>query len=180
MRTFSLFIIGLVFGAAGGFVVAAGNGITLDGHDHADPAHHGAEMAMAGIDHSTMDHSGMDLDGAEHAMMHSTPLEVNPANAPKVEIAVTKDPMAGYNLRVMVERFVFSPVSASLAHIEGQGHAHVYVNGVKLARLYGEWVHLDNLPDGDVEISVSLNSNDHRPLISAGVPIEAKTTITSE
>lgn len=167
MRTFMLFFIGLIFGAAGGFVYAAANGFTLDGHDHADPAHHGG---IAGMDHSNMD----------HAMMHEQPIDLDAAVAPNLEIAVTVDPMAGYNLHVMVSDFVFSPRAASLAHVSGEGHAHVYANGVKLGRLYGPWMHLDNLPSGDVEIAVTLNSNDHRPLAVSGEPIRAATTITVE
>jgi len=163
MRTFILFIIGMTFGATGGFLVAAGNGITFDGHDHADPVQHGIEM----------DHGGVD-----HAKMHGTPIEVDPANAPSVDIVVTKDPMAGYNLHVTPTRFAFTPDAASTGHVVGQGHAHVYANGVKLARLYGRWMHLDNLPKGEVEITVSLNSNDHHPYVLNGAPIEAKQMIT--
>ena len=40
-RSLWLLVIGLVFGSGIGFVIAAGNGITLDGHDHNDPAQHG-------------------------------------------------------------------------------------------------------------------------------------------
>lgn len=163
MRTFMLFIIGLVFGAAGGFVVAAGNGISLDGHDHADPAHHAA---------------GMDHGGADHSMMHDMPLEIDPAIAPTVSIVVIEDPVAGYNLNVITDRFAFAPTAAGAAHVAGEGHAHVYANGVKLARLYGPWMHLDKLPQGTVEITVTLNSNDHHPLTAGGAPIEARQTIT--
>lgn len=175
MRTFMLFIIGLTFGAAGGFVVAAGNGITFDGHDHSDPAHHGT-----GADHATMDHANMNHGGADHAMMHDTPIKIDAATAPTVDIMVTKDPMTGYNLHVMVDRFTFAPKAASLGHVAGQGHAHVYANGVKLARLYGEWMHLENLPKGDVEITVSLNSNDHHPFMVGDAPVAASQTITVE
>lgn len=170
MRTFLLFLIGLTFGAAGGFVVAAANGITFDGHNHSDPAHHGA-----GMDHAAMGHGA-----AGHEMMHDTPLEVAPAEAPALSIEVTKDPMTGYNLNVMTERFTFAPESASLGHIAGEGHAHVYVNGEKLARLYGSWMHLDALPEGLNTIEVTLNTNDHRPLAIDGVPIVAKTTVDVE
>lgn len=162
MRTFMLFLIGLTFGAAGGFVYAAANGFTLDGHDHADPAHH------AGLDHGNMD----------HAMMHDQPIDVDPANAPTLGIEVTPDPMAGYNLHVTVTDFAFAPQAASLAHVQGEGHAHVYANGVKLGRLYGPWMHLVDLPSGNVEIAVTLNGNDHRPFALSGVPIKATTTIT--
>ncbi|WP_232222857.1 hypothetical protein [Sulfitobacter guttiformis] len=164
-----LFVIGLTFGAAGGFVVAAANGITFDGHDHAQIGAH------AGMDHAAMGHGDMD-----HSAVHDQAFEVAADIAPELEVMVMKDPMAGYNLNVMVKDFIFSPTSASLAHVPGEGHAHVYVNGVKLSRLYGEWMHLDALPKGTVEIEVSLNTNDHRPLAVNGVPIEAKTTITVE
>ena len=103
MRTFMLFVIGLTFGAAGGFVYAAANGFTFDGHDHADPAQH------AGMDHAAMGHGAMD-----HSMMHDQPLEIDAASAPRLDIMLTKDPMAGYNLHVMVENFAFAPESASL------------------------------------------------------------------
>ena len=162
MRTFVLFLIGLTFGAAGGFVVAAGNGITFDGHDHAAAAHH---EGVAGMD---------------HAMMHDQPLEMDAAAAPSLDIMVIQDPMSGYNLHVMASNFIFAPESASLAHVNGEGHAHVYANGVKLGRLYGPWMHLDSLPKGDIEIEVTLNTNDHRPLAVDGTPIAAKITVTVE
>ncbi len=172
MRTFVLFLIGLTFGAASGFVLAAGNGITFDGHDHADAAQHGG---MVGTDHATVGHGNMD-----HAMMHDLPLEMDATVAPSLDIMVMKDPMSGYNLHVMVGNFSFAPKSASLAHVDGKGHAHVYANGVKLGRLYGPWMHLDSLPKGDVKIEVTLNTNDHRPLTVDGTPIAAKTTVTVE
>ncbi len=161
MRTLALFIIGTLFGATGGFLLAAANGVTLDGHDHADPAAHG------------MPHEGMD-----HAMMHDQPIEVDAATAPTLAITMTKDPMAGYNLHVVTENFTFDPQNASTTPVNGRGHAHVYANGVKLGRLYGPWMHLDKLPEGDVEIKVTLNSNDHRPLAVNGTPISASATVS--
>lgn len=162
-RTLPLFIIGLLFGGGIGFAIAAGNGITFDGHDHS-----GAVM-----DHSTMDH-----DTDDHAMMHDTPLEIAAADAPKLNIIVIPDPMAGYNLHVMAANFSFSPQNASLDHIAGEGHAHVYINGAKLGRLYGNWMHLDALPLGNVTVEVTLNSNDHRPLAVNGTNITASTSLT--
>lgn len=159
MRTFMLFVIGLTFGAAGGFVYAAANGFTLDGHDHSDPAYHGS---------------------TDHAEAHDTPLDLALTDVPTLAIEVTRDPMSGYNLHVKVDGFAFAPAAASTSHINGQGHAHVYVNGVKLARLYSPWMHLDVLPAGNVEIAVTLNTNDHRPLATSGAPITAKTTIVIE
>ena len=103
-----------------------------------------------------------------------------PEDAPQIQLTVHTDPMAGYNLNVQVENFVFSPQQASLAHVNGQGHAHVYVNGVKQARLYGAWAHLDGLPKGEVTVEVTLNSNNHQPLAVEGEPIKASTMLVVE
>lgn len=139
--------IGLIFGGGIGFTIAAANGITLDGHDHS--AHHGA----------------MDHGGAEHAALHEAILALpEDGDAPRLAIAVDQDPMSGWNLQIITENFTFSPENASRDHIPGEGHAHVYIDGVKLGRFYGPWVHLDGLPEGTVEVRVGLFSNDHRQL----------------
>lgn len=173
-RTLPLFVIGLLFGGAIGFTLAAGNGITFDGHDHSDPAHHGA----AAVDHATMDHSAMGHGDASHAMMHDTPLALTADEAPTLSVMVTPDPMAGYNLHLMTRNFAFSPQNASREHVPGEGHAHVYINGTKHGRLYSEWMHIDALPAGDVTVEVTLNSNDHRPFSVDGANIAASAALT--
>ena len=158
-RTLALFVIGLIFGGGLGFALAAGSGITFDGHNHDDPAQH---------------------NGLDHSQMHVSPIEVSASHAPNVTVVAQLDRMAGVNLHVMTENFAFSPQNASRAHVPGQGHGHVYANGVKLGRLYGQWIHLDTLPKGVVEIEITLNSNDHHPLTVDGVPVSAKTTVIVE
>jgi hypothetical protein len=168
-RTRPLFLIGLLFGGGIGFSIAAGNGITFDGHDHDDAAQHGA----TGMDHANMDHGGDD-----HAMLHDTPLVVPASKAPRLSVIVMPDPMSGYNLHVTTENFSFSPQNASRDHVPGEGHAHVYVNSQKLARLYGHWMHLDALPVGEVTVDVTLNTNDHRPFAVDGTNIKSSVTLT--
>jgi hypothetical protein len=161
-RSLALFAIGLIFGGGIGFVTAAGNGITFDGHDHSDAAQHGSPgqiAEMAGHDHAT-----------------ATNLAAGP-DAPDLEISVTKDPMAGWNLQVTPQNFRFAPENASAADVAGEGHAHVYINGTKLGRLYGNWTHLSDLPTGKVEVKVSLNANSHSPLMIGGTPIAASVTL---
>ena len=170
-RGLALFVIGLVFGGGIGFVIAAGNGITFDGHDHADAAAH---------DGTQIDHATTGNENTGHAGMHDTPRDVPAVDAPKVSMMLMPDPMTGYNLRVTVDNFAFNPEGASRAAVPGQGHAHVYINGEKLGRLYGEWLHIASLPKGDVTVSVTLNSNDHRPLAVNGTLISASTTLTVE
>ncbi len=162
-RALALFLIGLIFGTGIGFTIAAGNGVTLDGHDHTDLTHHQAEEGST-----------------DHMTTHATMFEVPAAAAPKLHIEITPDPVAGDNLHVITENFTFSPLAAGSAHVPGQGHAHVYVNGVKHGRVYGPWMHLDGLPKGRVEVSVTLNTNDHRPLSAGGSPVAAIQTITVE
>ncbi len=161
-RGLVLFAIGLVFGGGLGFAIAAGNGVTFDGHDHGDAGHEAGAQANA------------------HADLHNDPREVPAVDAPEVTLDLSADPVAGYNLRVRTRNFTFAPQSASLADVAGEGHAHVYVNDVKLARLYGEWMHIDHLPTGEVAVKVTLTGNDHRPLAVAGQPITAETRLIVE
>lgn len=161
-RSLALFAIGLVFGGGIGFVIAAGNGITFDGHDHADPSQHGSashQAEMAAHDHSNT----VDISAG--------------SDAPSVMIEVQKDPMAGWNLHVNPHNFRFSPENASTGNIDGEGHAHVYINGSKLGRLYSNWLHLSDLPAGKVEVKVSLNANDHSALMVDGVEVAHSVTI---
>lgn len=150
-----LLVIGLIFGGGIGFTVAAANGITLDGHDHSA-------------------HGDMDRGDADHGSVLSLAAS---ATAPTLAVMVQEDPMAGWNLRIMTENFAFSPQNASLAHVDGEGHAHVYINGVKLGRFYGPWVHLDNLPQGEVTVEITLNANDHRPLAVGNTALSQTLTI---
>ena len=150
-----LLVIGLVFGGGIGFTIAAANGITLDGHDHSA--------------HGSADHRDMD-----HAEVVSLPAS---ETAPTLSVMVMEDPMAGHNLHIMTENFTFAPQNASRAHVAGEGHAHVYINGVKLGRFYGPWVHLDHLPGGEVSVEVTLNANDHRALSVGDAPLSQTVTI---
>lgn len=163
-RSLALFAIGLIFGGGIGFAIAASNGVTFDGHDHGDPAAHGE----------------MNHGGADHARMHGQPITLATEDAPSLAIRVTPDPMSGHNLFVEADGFAFAPQNASGDHKPGEGHAHVYVNGAKIGRLYGPWLHLPDLPKGEVTVEVTLNANDHRPLAVNGAPITAREVLTVE
>ncbi|MEC8244889.1 MAG: hypothetical protein VX047_00480, partial [Pseudomonadota bacterium] len=60
------------------------------------------------------------------------------------------------------------------------GHAHVYVNGMKLGRVYGDWYHIGSLPLGRNEVSVSLYANDHSGLSAGGSKITSTRTVIVE
>ena len=163
-----MLVIGLVFGGGIGFVVAASNAITLDGHDH------------GAIDGHAMQGEPGAMAGHHHGHGHGKPVSL-PAgpDAPTMRIALTPDPDSGWNLHVITTGFRFSPENASKAHVPGEGHAHVYVNGKKIARLYGPWMHIAALPEGPVTVDVSLNANDHRPLAVGEKPLKASVKVGS-
>ena len=94
---------------------------------------------------------------------------------PTLSLKAVKDSIDGYNLRLVVSGFRFSPEAEGRDSDAVEGHAHLYVNGKKLARLYGHWTHLPRaaLNPGENLLRVSLNDNLHRPWASAGTPIEA-------
>ena len=112
-------------------------------------------------------------------MMHGE-IEVPAEDAPRVALTVTEDSMDGWNIVLETEGFEFTPEAVNGEHVPGTGHAHVYLNEVKLARLYGPYFHLPELPPGEHEISVSLSANDHAYFVVDGERVEARVTVTQE
>lgn len=152
-------IIGLFFGTGLGFLLAASTGAKLEGHDHSNPDHHGA------------------TEMAHHK--HGDAIDVSDASqTPSIDIKLHEDIISGWNLEIIAENFEFSPQSVNKDHVAGTGHAHVYVNGEKLARLYANWLHIPALPSGETTVSVTLNSNDHRTLSVNGKALSAEKIVT--
>lgn len=110
-------------------------------------------------------HDGMMADGS---MMH---LPIEAPEGMSVSLQVIADSVSGHNLRISTQGFRFAPERAGAAHVPGEGHAHLYVNGVK-TRVYSEWFHLDGLGPGTHEIRVTLNANDHSPYAAGSVMLE--------
>lgn len=158
-RPVAMLLIGLIFGGGIGFTIAAGTGVTLDGHDH------GAQLLGDAGHHS----EPMKSDDHNHSQIISLP---EGPNAPTLRIEAFRDG-PGWNLHVIVTNFELTPERVGSKHVAGEGHGHVYLNGVKQARLYSEWYHIDKVPDGDVVVRVTLNSNDHSALSVEASLIEA-------
>lgn len=110
----------------------------------------------------------------DHSHDHDTAVETSADMG--IDIAVTPDTKAGHNLTITTSNFIWSAQNASAGHVDGQGHAHLYINGEKQGRLYGPDHHLDLKP-GTNEIRVTLNTNDHAAYTRQGQPIEASFTI---
>lgn len=95
---------------------------------------------------------------------------------PSVTLDVKPDPVDGYNLHVRTENFRWAPENVNGEDRSGEGHAHLYINGDKVARLYGPWYHLNGLEPGD-SIRVTLSSNSHADLVRNGEPVAASREI---
>lgn len=87
----------------------------------------------------------------DHAMMHGS-LEIQAEGAPEITIEVTKDPMDGWNVRLITENFTFTPQTVNSENVLNTGHAHLYVNDVKIARLYSPNFHIPDLPIGQASL----------------------------
>lgn len=111
--------------------------------------------------------------GHSHDQTHDLPAD----EAPAVTAEASLDPVGGVNLRIDTERFTWAPESASGDHVPGEGHAHVYVDGEKIARVYTPWFHLDGLEPGTRQLRVDLTANDHAGYAADGEPVAETLTV---
>lgn len=107
------------------------------------------------------------------ALMHdpSRIINLEASNAPTVDLQVYALADGSYNLQLLTSNFTFTPQNIDMAPVIGEGHAHLYVDGVKLARLYGEWHHLPTLPPDAQVLTVSLYANNHQGFAVKGTII---------
>lgn len=160
---------------------ACGNGDTAGSASMTDPAiapeapqptaSHSDELAIEGTD-DERDH------GHEHDHDHDALMEVDYEPAPTIELRTHLDPSSGVNLEVVTTGFTLAPERASTDPVDGEGHFHIYVDGVKLRRLYAHWAHVDLKVPGDYEIRVEMSANNHAALAVNGVKLDATAIVT--
>jgi hypothetical protein len=104
--------------------------------------------------------------------------EITQEIAPKATLDIQKDPTGGFNVHVVTSTFVWRPEMASMQHVPGEGHAHVYLDGRKIMRIYNEWFHLNtyqfSTKSGEQLLSIEFVGNDHSPYTIQGLPIGAE------
>ncbi|MBT2468085.1 hypothetical protein J7E97_09375 [Streptomyces sp. ISL-66] len=115
-------------------------------------------------------------DGAGHRLR-----EVPAEGAPEVQLAARPDSEDGWNLQLTVKNFHFTPDSTGGAALRGAGHAHLELDGRKLARLYGPWFHLPaaQVPQGAHTLTVRLYADDHTAWAVSGKPVEGTLQLTA-
>ncbi|MFD8893735.1 hypothetical protein [Streptomyces sp. NPDC059566] len=107
--------------------------------------------------------------------------EVPAQGAPEVEVTVRPDSEDGWNLQLAVKNYRFTPDSTGGAALPGAGHAHLELDGRKLARLYGPWFHLPaaQVPEGAHTLTVRLYADDHTAWAVSGKPVEGTAQLTA-
>jgi hypothetical protein len=103
----------------------------------------------------------MKMSGDGHDHKHAVVANNKPI--PTVSLEAFPDTMGGYNIQIKTTNYTFTPKEAGKENTPNTGHAHVYVNEVKVGRAYGEWYNIPKsfFHTGMNTISVSLNGNDH-------------------
>ena len=126
-------------------------------------------------EHEKLGHA--ELQGHQ-AMSHGNYDISQEAVIPKImDFKVLKDPMSGWNLFIQTSNFRFTPENVNQAHQVGEGHAHLYINGQKFARIYGPFFHLPDLAGDQNEIKVTLNAKGHENLAIKETPIEKSVVV---
>lgn len=143
---------------------------------HNEATHNKIEDGEAA--HGEMMHGEMTHDETKHANMTHAPVDVSdwPAK-PTLTLTAHKDPMSGWNLHIEPTNFSFSPEHVNTANKIGEGHAHLFIDGNKITRLYAGWYYLNNLTPGIHTVTVTLNANDHGELELKGQAVTASIEI---
>ena len=110
-------------------------------------------------------------DGGGHDMPVESEMPVS------VSITAEPDEAGGVNVGIMTDGWRWAPEEVNLENSSGAGHAHIYVDGVKINRVYGPAYYLEGLEHGDREIRVALNTNAHEAIIYNGELAEDTVTV---
>lgn len=117
-------------------------------------------------------------DEADPHAMHAAMGHAMTVEAGDMRLAMEVEPAEdGWRVLIDAPGLEFSADAADGEHVPGQGHGHLYLNGLKLQRVYSPELRIGALPPGSYELTLSLNANDHRAYAVDGTPLTATATI---
>ncbi|MFD5229662.1 hypothetical protein ACFWJ5_14220 [Streptomyces qaidamensis] len=107
--------------------------------------------------------------------------EVGQEDAPGVGIEVQPDAAGGWDVRLTVRNFRFSPAGAAARAVAGRGLARLYVDGRPVARLRAPAHRLDArlVPRGTHRVTARLYADDGTVWAVDGKPVESTADITA-
>jgi copper(I)-binding protein len=110
--------------------------------------------------------------GAMDHSMHMSGGQETPAPVPTARLDITTPPsQKGLRATLDLQNFALVQTPDGTEHVAGEGHAHLYLNGLKLGRLYTPDVVVGPLLPGDYALRVTLNTHDHQPYLSGEAQI---------
>ena len=131
--------------------------------------------------------AGMDQDGnvAEASMVGMNSSGGSTGHGPaesavpvSLDISAEVAEGGGVHVAINAEGWRWAPEEVNEANSDGAGHAHIYADGVKLSRVYGNYHYIPALEPGTREIKVNLNSNDHSEITWQGNLLESTVSVT--
>lgn len=99
---------------------------------------------------------------------------------PTAALDVRLDEEGRAHIQVLLENFAFDDAGVDGPHVAGRGHAHLYIDKVKIGRLYAADYVTAPLPPGRHEIRVVLNTNDHRAYAVDGEAVAATASVVRD
>ncbi|MEZ4698795.1 MAG: hypothetical protein R2834_00575 [Rhodothermales bacterium] len=143
-----------------------------------------AFTAMYALMLGSYDAIATDVYLASKTMDHDMPMAraewEGPDAPPALAVDVTRDAAGGWNVHLIADGFTFVPELAGQEPVQGEGHAHLYIDDRKIARMYSPWHYVAELSPGTHTFMVTLNSNDHKLYAYQGHPIVARCTVVVE
>lgn len=192
MNRFIFSAAGLAFGAALSFIAVNAQMMSSSGTDSdqtydqfpAITKAEGNELTQAELIAATMldictseDVHGSGTGTADEGSEHTHPILNVKADVPQPTIThlIYPDKKDGYNIQILTQNFSFTPARINGDVKDNEGHAHLYLNGEKIARLYSHWYHIPSsmLATGMNYMTVTLNANDHSEWAINNVPISS-------
>lgn len=124
------------------------------------------------LDHSM--HAAMDHGSMDHAAMPAMPQ----VGIRDIQVAPSEDDGA-WIVSLSTEGFEFVEPEPGIdaPDTDGQGHAHLYLNGLKLGRMYAPTARINALPAGRYTVEITLNRNTHTPYMAHGKPVTAQALV---
>ena len=119
-----------------------------------------------------------DQVNADHHHASGAPSEVVSELPVGLTVTAEADADGVIDVHIITEGFRFAPELVDQPHTPGSGHAHIYLDGVKLGRVFEPDYHIADAPPGEREVRVSLNTNDHSELVFDGKKVEDTVTVT--
>jgi copper(I)-binding protein len=136
-----------------------------------------ADARGSGMQHEHAEghaHEHHAITGAKGEHAHDQQMSMPTAQAPTLALTVEDGNAGGLILMLDTTRFRFAKEHVDSAHVAGEGHAHLYIDGKKIGRIYAPRYELKPLTPGVHEIEVGLYTNNHMAYAADGKPVSER------